>query len=502
MTSIASNQIPATSEIKLSVIEDTLYVFQLSDFPFSDSDVGQTLKFVKFTLMSARGNFYLRGVEIKTNQEISAADIADGALTYMPMKNAFGDDSYHFIFAVSDGIEYSAPKSGGFNISSVEDQPILHTSTGYLIDSFGHDPKYVIDSHQLSDGSIYISKREFRYEIGSHPYLSLHIDTFQNDNKTELRKHIDLDFKFGNQNISATLLLPDGKVLVTGDIYDSYTKKSQFFVSRFDSHGKLDKSFNVSGTLSKDMTDRVINTDVILQSDGKYLIATKSLLKEGSLLSTLVLERYNPDGSIDSEFNQSNVSPLIVKDEQEKAFLIQTDGKILLLGQNVSGNAIVMTRLNTDGTLDQRFGTNGSVNLQIERNGITPLSMAVQQDGKVLLLWSGRSEQNLNEISIARLNPDGSLDTNFNGTGKLSLLNDELGFFVNEVKNLVVTDDQKIIISGSGLKSLDTNEEYRDQIFVIRLVNEGRLDNSFDADGVLTLSLEASAESPLNIFLD
>jgi len=93
---------------------------------------------------------------------------------------------------------------------------------------------------------------------------------------------------------------------------------------------------------------------------------------------------------------------------QVNALAIQADGKILLGGAftNVSGLTLNrIARLNPDGTLDTTFNPGASGNVQC---------LAVQPDGKILVGGSFTNLSGQPRNYLGRLNTDGSLDTAFN----------------------------------------------------------------------------------------
>jgi uncharacterized delta-60 repeat protein len=125
--------------------------------------------------------------------------------------------------------------------------------------------------------------------------------------------------------------------------------------------------------------------------------------------------RLNGDGTVDPTFNPGANAAV-------NAVAVQTDGKILVGGFFTSlGNGTGLQtsrshigRLNADGTVDLSFnpGANGNV-----------WALAVQPDGKILVggefsLMGGGGTGTTPRSRLARLNPDGSLDTFNPGASK------------------------------------------------------------------------------------
>ena len=144
---------------------------------------------------------------------------------------------------------------------------------------------------------------------------------------------------------------------------------------------------------------------------------------------------------------------------------IQSDGKILIGGFFRSVNGIPrnrIARVNPNGSLDTSF-----------LNGLTGMdqaiwSIAIQADGKILVGGWFNSVNGVARNGFARLNTDGSLDTSFLATGP--------NFVVN-LRAIALQRDGKILVggdfsvfNGSPLEKL------------ARLNPDGSLDDSFLAD--------------------
>jgi len=146
--------------------------------------------------------------------------------------------------------------------------------------------------------------------------------------------------------------------------------------------GSLDPTFGVNGIAT---TANTVTDAAALQSDGKIVIAgsipNSQNFQQGGLL------RYTSNGVLDSSFGTGG-KVLIAAGNSEAgtafAVDIQADGKILTAAP--ASVYLTVFRFNTNGTLDNTFGTNGSVT--ITAAGILPASggIAVQSDGKIVIV--------------------------------------------------------------------------------------------------------------------
>ena len=194
---------------------------------------------------------------------------------------------------------------------------------------------------------------------------------------------------------------------------------------------------------------------IALQPDQKLVIG--GLFTSVNGLSTYNrLARLNSNGSLDTSFNPGgNIDNFIT------ALAIQPDGKIIIAGRfttfsNTSRNRIA--RLNPDGSLDTSFNPGTGANDAIE-------AMLRQPDGQILIAGSFTSFNGITRNRIARLNPNGQLDTTFNpGSGADN----------NWVSALALQADGKILIGGSFSTVNGTP-----RTSVARLLWDGTLDSTF-----------------------
>src|SRR5262249_2025420 len=110
---------------------------------------------------------------------------------------------------------------------------------------------------------------------------------------------------------------------------------------------------------------------------------------------------------------------------------VQPDGKIVVVGSvyrktgNAGARSIFVQRLNQDGSPDKTFNKTGSLTIQTG-NSDDPSSVAIQPDGKILIggaaLVNNSVKNGTLASLVARVNPDGTLDTTFGNSRGLELL--------------------------------------------------------------------------------
>jgi len=259
-----------------------------------------------------------------------------------------------------------------------------------------------------------------------------------------------------NRQINSIVLQSDRKILIGGG-FTSFNGTVRNHLARLNIDGSIDNSFNPAGT----GVDETIYS-IILQSDGKILIGGSFYSYNGTPLKRIA--RLKTDGSIDTSFNPTGTGA----NRQIYSIALQPDGKILICGDFTIYNGVTINniaRLNSNGSLDNSFnpgtgpaGFNSFVS-----------SIAVQSDGKILIGGGFNTYNGAVRNNIARLNPDGSLDTSFNPNGTGANGN---------VYSTTLQSDSKIMIGG-----LFTIYNGTSRYYIARLNTDGSLDASFNTTG-------------------
>jgi uncharacterized delta-60 repeat protein len=178
----------------------------------------------------------------------------------------------------------------------------------------------------------------------------------------------------------------------------------------------------VAGTIEVGFNPN-INAQVIAlatQPDGKIIISGPFTMIGNTPRKGIA--RLNADGSLDTTFDPgTNVGA--------RCIAVQPDGKIL------NGGA----RLNANGSVE---GTGFFSNLPGPLPEIT--CIALQQDGKILIGGAFATIGGIPHGNIARLNPNGTVDTSFNVSTQKS------------VKSIAVQPDGKILVGTYGVHRISS----------------------------------------------
>jgi uncharacterized delta-60 repeat protein len=237
---------------------------------------------------------------------------------------------------------------------------------------------------------------------------------------------------------------PDGKIVIAAHI--SEDNISKILVLRFMQNGVADDTFGTNGHVITDYQSQNIEAEAVaIQTNGKILIG-------GTLAGTVrtpLIIRYNSNGTLDGTFGTGGFAQGVLG--SALALVLQSDGKIIIAGHYfnaVQGRGLdfFVERFNINGTPDISFDGDGRAVTSVSAGDGADAahSLALQADGKVVAAGEANSRS-----ALVRYMPDGSLDTTFDGDG--IVVSQPGGGFVGEALFSVgVRSDGKIVASGTG----------------------------------------------------
>lgn len=235
-----------------------------------------------------------------------------------------------------------------------------------------------------------------------------------------------------NSIIMKIIIQPDGKIIVGGG-FTSYNGIACKAIARLNTDGLIDDSFapqidKITGSSSSSVTA------IVRQNDGKIVISGSFMTTAGTQMFNLA--RLNANGSIDSGFDAG----LAWNGGRADDIVIQNDGKIIITGTFVAIGATQrnrIARLNINGSIDTGFDPGSGF------SGINQFvtALKLQPDEKILVGGYFGDYNGANVLCLVRLNNNGSLDTDFSS---ISRPNDF-------VEDIALQNDGKIVIVGRFL---------------------------------------------------
>jgi uncharacterized delta-60 repeat protein len=342
---------------------------------------------------------------------------------------------------------------------------------GDLDSSFDGDGVRILDLGGVDAAAGLVIQRDGR--IVATGIAGASITTSDNFGLARLKLDGSLDTSFsddGKANLSvggqdrggAAALQPDGKIVVVGDTIGTST--SDFVVLRSTADGVIDPTFDDDGKDTIDFGGVDLGDDVLVQPDGKIVLA-------GAVFSDVAVVRLNPDGSVDGGAHTANFGALFGR---ASAVALQPNGKVVVAGYTQSSvdTDFAVARYNADLTLDSGFDGDGRKTIDYGSDD-QAADVLIQPDGKIVVTGGGYST---GEVAVTRLNPDGSLDSSFDGDGSAKA---NLGADKGEIGSAAALQaNGKIVVGGTGGPL---------QAHLLRFQPGGALDTTFDGDGKQTL---------------
>jgi uncharacterized delta-60 repeat protein len=312
-----------------------------------------------------------------------------------------------------------------------------------------------------------------------------------------------LDASFGNGGVAtagpggeikAIALQSDGRIVAAiGNA-----------LARYNADGSLDTSFGTNGSvvsvLGADGNNQIF--DVLVQPDGRIVAAGKArTVGASSLGDDFAAARLNADGSRDAGFNggQELQVDWIGGPDRATRVLLQSDGRIVLAGfatttltSTTDDTGFAVARLNADGTLDSDFGSGGRAAAEIGSIDFG-YAAALQSDGKIVV--AGRvsySRGDESDVGVVRFNADGKLDTGFGSNGTRTF---DLSANWDEATAITVQPDGKLVLA------VAYSDVGNFAFGVLRLTTAGERDASFGTDGFVLRHIGSGNDSPNAIVL-
>jgi uncharacterized delta-60 repeat protein len=236
-------------------------------------------------------------------------------------------------------------------------------------------------------------------------------------------------------------------------------------------NGTLDPTFGSGGKRVVDFggDDESVH-GAALQPDGKIVLAGDSRLQ-------VAVARLKANGALDTTFDGDGKKILNWGAlGRATAVVVAPNGKILLGGfSGPEGGNIQVARLKPNGALDTTFAAGGIATIDFGGDDFGQ-AMARQVDGRILV--AGRSTAA--GAVVARLRATGALDPDFGGDGRVTLPGG------GSAGAVLVQPDRKIIVAGNASGS--------GAMTVTRLKPEGTPDMTFGSAGTAAVDFGSLAD--------
>jgi uncharacterized delta-60 repeat protein len=261
---------------------------------------------------------------------------------------------------------------------------------------------------------------------------------------------------------------PDGKIVAAGTTL-SASGQADFALARYLSDGRLDPSFGRDGRVVTDLGGSEVAVDVVVQRDGKIVVAGAG-----------ALARYAADGSLDRSFGTDGVVAIRFG---RASTLLEREGRLVVAGTARGGFALARFRAN--GTLDRTFGGDGTIVTRV--GGRTSAGDAsLTRDGKIVVAGTRLDPRKRStgdrfpvDLVVGRYRANGTLDRSFgrNGIATYDLRRADCCY----AEAIGVQRNDSVVVAGYG--------ERGGRPAVLRLRPDGRRDLGFGRWGQAAIGL-------------
>jgi uncharacterized delta-60 repeat protein len=269
----------------------------------------------------------------------------------------------------------------------------------------------------------------------------------------------------GGEGLQGVALQPDGKIIWVGSQntpgFPAFGTFS-FAVARFNANGTLDASFGtggrdsveffappMQGALARFNADGTLDTSFgtggkVLSSSLPNGITALGLDAAGNIFTLPIRAEFSPSGQADAAVTPAAIT---ASSTGGSSAFLPSGQFVLANGFSVArhDDDIQVQRFNADGSLasaSPAFDYSGAAGLDQARD--SALAVAVQANGQAVV--GGAHFLSTSLFGVARVNPDGTLDTSFGSGGVLTTTING-----NEaVQAILIQPDGKIIAVGNS----------------------------------------------------
>jgi uncharacterized delta-60 repeat protein len=297
---------------------------------------------------------------------------------------------------------------------------------------------------------------------------------------------VRLGFDGGQDFAYAVAQQSDGKLIVAGAGHNGGWGVSQVLVARYNTNGTIDPTFGDGGVVwhFADPDTAFIANAVAVQSDGKIVVGGYANF---DFSVQMFVARLDANGNLDPTFGFDGIADLEYAPGIVQALIVLVDGRIVVAGSYGVGNRhIAVARLNSDGTRDATFDTDGIATAPVLSSSLA--YAVVLLNGKYLAVGVAYESNNTaSAIALVQFNDNGTLDAAFSGDGIVTT------YIGSKAQGRAValqssqTQPTKIVVAGEG-----NNGSAYSQFVILRYLLDGSLDTTFDSDGYVVPFLSSS----------
>lgn len=257
--------------------------------------------------------------------------------------------------------------------------------------------------------------------------------------------------------------------------------------------GELDLTFGDDGISVYDFDGKDETVlGIAVQDDGKIITVGYTY---NDVNRDCLITRHLENGDLDMDFG---IGGKIISDfgfdaDTYADVIIRDGGKFLCAGylSNATDYDFLLTQYNEDGTLDTDFGTDaGMTVLDVDGDDVL---RSIRIDGEGRIVVAATTGDGAPDCAVVRYTENGIPDPTFSSDGCAQISG--FGFSSDITTELIILPDNKIAVCGITFTGLGN------RFAVMRLNENGTMDNSFSGDGIDVPDFGTALEAATGIFL-
>ncbi|MGO2233527.1 MAG: DUF4347 domain-containing protein, partial [Marinomonas sp.] len=420
-----------------------------------------------------------------------------GAATNTESSVESGDDRAYAIAIDANGKIVVAGQTKN-DVNENESIVVRYNSDGSVDTSFGNNGFFTYDE----PSSAYFWKVQLTSDGG-------YLFGYSSDSTlVKLDASGNLDANWGVNGVLKNATYPNAtsggfKVASDGSVYQTLndTVNKKLVVVKYSVDGVADTDFGTAGfaiiTPNYSGTLFTFTVSISGASDNALFAMVSTQYLDGSFVQNSELLKVDlTTASLDSSFGTNgfiNLSGLGFS--QYKEIIIDANSKINLIGNNANGGGAdyQLMRFNADGSLDTTFGTSGKVTTDLDGRKNYAWGADIDADGYIFIAGNRYQANGNNDFVLAKYSSSGSLDSDF----KPPVNYTEGGTAAVVASDLVLSDIDSTTLATATI-AISTHFTTGDLLtFINDGSSMGNISASYDSiNGTLTLT-SASASANL-----
>lgn len=202
----------------------------------------------------------------------------------------------------------------------------------------------------------------------------------------------------------AIALQPDGKIITIGYQWENMFTTHNFVVSRYNINGTPDSSFGKKGyVITKTNNYSDDPASIAVQQDGKIVTGGRVGIDRNTW--AMIALRYDTHGKLDRSFGKNGKVTILFKNKKVQSCksLLLPNGKIILAGsvqpkENKDEEDFALCSITADGAVNIAFGINGKQILASKQSSEYFQTALLQPDGKIVLIGSSWYNEQLTAV--------------------------------------------------------------------------------------------------------